>query len=648
MSLLKRHAENPILSPDTTHDWESFAVFNGSILKDDTTYHLLYRAMGQEILYKNKKLRLSTIGKAVSHNGISFDERTAFIKPDCDWDMYGCEDPRITKIDNMYFIFYTALSGYPPQSMHIKSAVALSKDLKTVTEKHLITPFNSKGMTMFPEKINGKYTVLLTANTDNPPSKIAYAQVERIETLWDEEFWKKWYERLDDHCIPLQRVSTDQVEIGAPPLKTKYGWLLLHSYIKNYFHEGRIFRIEAVLLDLKDPQKIIGRIKDPCLVPETTYEKEGQIKNVVFPSGALIENNNLKVYYGASDSFCCLAESPLNAFLEHVEINTPGIIQCKRFPNNPLLLPIPEHPWENIAVFNPAAVELDGKTYIIYRSTSADNVSYIGCAISYDGIYIDERILEPIYVPRTRSEIAVNKASGSGCEDPRVTLIDKILYMCYTAYDGKLPRLAMTSIGVLDFLKRNWDKWSDPKIISPPDIADKDGCIFPEKINGKYAFFHRIEPNIVIDVVDDLEFRKKPYLENNMIISPRPKTWDDIKIGINAPPLKTEYGWLVFYHGISQIDHHYRLGAFLLDLHDISRVKARTSYPILEPLEYYEKEGIVNNVVFPCGFIVKNEEIFLYYGGADKVVAGAKIRMQSLVDYLVASMTDKYLSVEHT
>lgn len=644
MPILQRSPRNPVLKPNPQNKWESYAAFNGSVIRENGEYHLFYRAMSDELMYLGKKLRLSTIGHASGKDGAQFDKRSLFISPEKEWELYGCEDPRITKMDGRYYIFYTALSGFPPNYTNIKVAVAVSDDLKTVSEKHLVTPFNAKAMTLFPEKINGLHTVLLTVNTDKPPSVIACAQFEKMDTLWDPDFWSEWYENMDEYAIPLQRVSTDQVEIGAPPVKTDKGWILLHSYIKNYFSNNKVFRIEAVLLDLCNPRKIIGRLEDSCLTPEEQYEKQGQISDIVFPEGALIEEGSLKVYYGAADTSCALATVPLNELLAKFEINTPSAPKCRRFPNNPLLSPVPKHEWENKAVFNPAAIKLDGKVYLIYRTLSQNDISYLGCAISNDGIFIDERLPEPVYVPRVSEEISADKKGGYGCEDPRITVINDTLHMCYTAFDGNVPRLAITSISKKDFLDRRWSQWSSPKIISPPGIADKDGCLFPEKINGRFVFFHRIEPDIVIDFVNDLDFEKQKYLENTKKIHPRANTWDDIKIGINAPPLKTPQGWLVFYHGISQIDHHYRLGAMLLDLIDITHVIGRTEYPILEPVMHYEREGIVNNVVFPCGYVVRNEEIYLYYGGADKTVAGAKISKNLLVNHLVKSAGRKYLA----
>jgi predicted GH43/DUF377 family glycosyl hydrolase len=270
------------------------------------------------------------------------------------------------------------------------------------------------------------------------------------------------------------------------------------------------------------------------------------------------------------------------------------------------------------------------------------NVSAVGLAISHDGWFIDERLEEPIYIPRIPEEMRGSPLENCGCEDPRITLMNQNLYLCYTAYNGVLPRLAMSMISVEDFLARRWQNWTLPKIISAPGVGDKDGCLFPDKIRDQYAFFHRLEPNIVLDLVPTLDFPTGTFLGTTTIIRPSPNSWDDVKIGINAPPIKTPQGWLVLYHGISQNDHYYRLGALLLDL-PCTEVIARTKYPLLEPVTMDEKVGEVNNVVFPCGSIVQGDDLFIYYGGADKCVCGAQVSLSGLVDYLLRTAEKKYL-----
>jgi predicted GH43/DUF377 family glycosyl hydrolase len=436
------------------------------------------------------------------------------------------------------------------------------------------------------------------------------------------------------------------VEVGAPPIYTEHGWLLFYSYIKHYFSNEPIFRIEAVLLDTHNPQKIIGKVSNPCLIPEAKYELKGDVANIVFPAGAAITYEQgqaqINLYYGAADSTCCVAHAPLKEVFQQMEINAPVAVRAERFSNNPLLLPDPSHDFESKAVFNPAAVALGGKTYILYRCLSDRDVSTVGLAISNDGLYIDERLDEPIYVPRIPEEMKGSPLESCGCEDPRITLLGETLYLCYTAYDGVLPRLAMSHLSVSDFLDRKWQNWSLPKIISAPNVGDKDGCLFPDKLRDHYAFFHRLEPNIILDLVSNLDFPESTFLGTTTIIKPVANSWDDVKIGINAPPIKTAKGWLVLYHGISRIDHFYRLGALLLDL-ETGDLITRTKYPLLEPVTDYEKTGIVNNVVFPCGCTVKNDTLYIYYGGADQCVCGAKVSLSELVDYLDRSKEKKFL-----
>lgn len=316
MPSLRRSSENPILLPNKENAWESEAVFNGSVVKVGRTYHMLYRATSLPMDVAGTTLELSTIGHAKSKDGVHFGERKQLIVPEHEWEKYGCEDPRITKLDDTYYIFYTALSTYPFGADGIKVAVAKTKDLKKIDEKHLVTPFNAKAMALFPEKINGKYAAVLTAHTDRPPSKIALALFDREEDIWSEDYWRAWYAALDVHTLPLQRTGNDQVEVGAPPVKTKYGWLIIYSYIKNYFAaSGRVFGVEAALLDLKDSSKIIAHTYKPIFVPEDEYEEYGRIPHIVFPSGAVIEGKKLHIYYGATDTTCCVISGKLDDFM---------------------------------------------------------------------------------------------------------------------------------------------------------------------------------------------------------------------------------------------------------------------------------------------------------------------------------------------
>jgi len=191
---VKRYPNNPILGPDRTHSWEAKAVFNGCPVKDEKGYHLLYRALSFKEKHKDQTMELSTIGYAYSEDGYSFvDERVQLIKPEKEWEKYGCEDPRVTKIDDKYYITYTALSDFPHTPEGIKIAVALTKDFKTIESRHQVTHFNSKAMAIFPERINGKIVAIFTMNTDNPPVKIMLAEFDKPEQMWDKRYWEQFY-----------------------------------------------------------------------------------------------------------------------------------------------------------------------------------------------------------------------------------------------------------------------------------------------------------------------------------------------------------------------------------------------------------------------------------------------------------------------
>lgn len=624
MFTLTRSENNPILSPVKEHPWEAAAAFNGCPIIHNKKKVILYRAMSEPDLLREPHTSTSVIGKGVSTDGHHFEDRKVFISPDREFDYYGCEDPRVTKLGDTYYIFYTALGGYPFNADTIRVAVALSKDLETITEKHLVTPFNAKAMALFPEKINGKIAGLLTVNTDKKPSDICYVEFDNIEDIWSPEFWHAWYENLDAHKLHIRRLPDDQVELGAPPVLTEKGWLVLYSHIQRYGHPDKVFGMEVLLLKDDKPRDIIGRTKGPFMAPETYYEEVGQVAHIVFPSGALINKDHFEIYYGGADTHCAMATIPLDNLLKSITDYRQSYV--KRFPGNPIISPRAGFLWEAKGTFNPAAIQIGENTHILYRAVSADNISTIGYAMSADGLSIDERSEKPIYFPRTDFE-------KMGCEDPRLVEIDKRIYMTYTGYDGSTPRVVVSSISVNDFLKHRWGGWSNPEVITPPSIANKDSAILPEKVKNGYMIFHRVHESVCVDFVSSLDFSKEKITQCIEIITPRRGMWDGGKVGISAPPVKTKDGWLLLYHGVSW-STTYRVGAVLLDLEDPTIVKARTAIPLFEPEAEYEHKGIVSNVVFPCGLTVKGPLIYMYYGAADLVTGVATVKVSSLLKML--------------
>lgn len=636
MYVVQRSPHNPLIAPVNDKPWEARGTFNPTAVKKGNVTHLLYRSLGRPDALMTPA-GISTIGKALSLDGEKFQNRRQFIIPEEPWEKYGCEDPRVTFFEGKYYIFYTALGGMPFGPGNIKVAVAISEDLETIEEKHLITPFNAKACALFPERINGKITLILTAHTDEPPARIAIAQCDKIEELWDLSFWEKWHAELLENTINPLRFEHDHVEVGSAPVKTKDGWLLFYSYIQNYFGGGeRVFGVEALLLNLKDPRLIVGKTKGPIMVPEEIYERYGVVPNIVFPTGAILhKNNRVDIYYGAADTVCCRASLNLPDLLSAM-IPERRVELATRLRQNPILKPVPEHEWEKTAVFNAAAVDLDKTVHILYRAMGSENTSVLGYAASKDGVKITERLAEPVYAPREDFERKQGSPTGnSGCEDPRVTRIGEMLHMTYTAYDGVHPtRVALSSISVKDFLAKKWDKWSKPQLTTPDAVNDKDTCLLPEKIGGQYMLLHRIDPQLCADFLDTLDFKKSRLTRCIEIMGPRPGCWDSTKIGIAGPPIKTPKGWLLIYHGVSKTST-YRLGAVLLDLKNPSVVLSRSVDAILEPLEEYERVGVVRNAVFSCGAVLRGDSLIIYYGGGDTVLCAAKVSLKKLLTILL-------------
>jgi predicted GH43/DUF377 family glycosyl hydrolase len=209
------------------------------------------------------------------------------------------------------------------------------------------------------------------------------------------------------------------------------------------------------------------------------------------------------------------------------------------------------------------------------------------------------------------------------------------LYLTYVAYDGwSAPRVALSSITVDNFVHHVWD-WAKPVLISPPGVVDKNAVVFPEKINGKYVILHRVYPDILVDYVDSLDFDGNTFLTGEKRISPTRTGWDNRKIGAGAPPIKTKDGWLLIYHSVGESDPgRYKMGAMLLDLQDPTKVLARTVQPILAPDHEHENNGWKSGVAYPCGAVVVDGDLYVYYGGADTVVCAAVANLDQFLGEL--------------
>lgn len=290
-------------------------------------------------------------------------------------------------------------------------------------------------------------------------------------------------------------------------------------------------------------------------------------------------------------------------------------LRLKRHPANPLLSPVSSHHWESRFVFNPAVV-YDGELFhMLYRAQGEDMVSRLGYAVSHDGIHWN-RMEKPVFSPATQHELY-------GVEDPRITLLEGFYYVAYTAYSphGIYVSLART---------RNFFTYERLGIVLP-ESPNKDAALFPEKINGKYVLIHRIEPDIWLAFSDDL----KNWGDYVSIAGPRKGYWDNLKIGAGAPPIKTEYGWLLLYHGVENTPRPtYRLGFMLLDLEDPRKVLKRSEEPILEPEEEWEIFGGVPNVVFSDSLVEYRDLYLVHYGAADNYIALAYIEKEAVLKWI--------------
>jgi len=277
------------------------------------------------------------------------------------------------------------------------------------------------------------------------------------------------------------------------------------------------------------------------------------------------------------------------------------------------MYPNPLHEWEAKNVFNPAVTVHNGLYHMHYRAQGNDYISRIGYAVSADGLRWN-RLAEPVLAPHQ------GRDDYRGVEDPRVTLLDGVFYMTYTAYGANsyFPMIARS---------HNLITWED---VGPLERAEnKDHLLFPEKIGGRYVILHRRRKNIWIGYSDDLH----TWTDHELIIPPREDNeWDSVSIGSNGLPIKTEHGWLLFYHGYGP-DVVYRTSVALLDLNDPRKVIHRPAGYIFEPEETWEFKGDVHNVVFSCSNNVVGDEVWVYYAGADRLIGLATARFADVLDF---------------
>jgi predicted GH43/DUF377 family glycosyl hydrolase len=566
--------KSPILKP-VGNGFDSYAVFNPAVIKEDYTYYMFYRASD------GSKDYTSWIGRAVSDDGINFkrDFEPAIV-PEFNYEKRGCEDPRITKIGDTYFMTYVGIDG--KNRSHI--CLATSRDLINWKKYgRILTKAggewdsrNRKAGVILPKKINGKYIMYYSGEKEPWHTAIGVAYSYDLFN---------WFDASETPIILPRKGYFDSmgVEPGAVSI-TDEGILLFY----NGWDKKKVHKTGAVLFSKDDPTKIIGRTKKPILEPTEDWEKKGHVPNVTFAESVVRDEYSLKIYYGAADKSIGV-----------LELKNKPIFKKSR--ENPILLPLNTY-FENKDVFNPSLIVVDDIIYMLYRAEDRvwpiwKGTSRIGLAKSKDGVHF-ERKREPVIIPEHDYE------RPGGCEDPRVVKIEDTFYLTYTGWSLDAVNLCLARSKDLV----HWDKLGP---IFP--WSTKSGAILPQKINGKYIMYFG-DKDIWIAYSDDLihwTAREEPVLRR------RPGYFDSELVEPGPPPILTDEGILLIYNGNKKGLRKYSTGAVLFSKDDPTKVLKRTDVPFLEPEEPHEIYGQVSNVVFTEGLIKVGNTWHLYYGGAD-------------------------------
>jgi len=322
--------------------------------------------------------------------------------------------------------------------------------------------------------------------------------------------------------------------------------------------------------------------------------------------------------------------------------------------------------FENEGVLNPAVLREGDSVHLFYRAVRQGNYSSIGYCRLDGPLTIAERWNKPFMVSEFDYE-------SQGVEDARIVKIDDLFYLTYTGYDGTNARGALaTSQDLWHFKKQgvivppityaefvllaesdgkvNENYYRNHKFYyqeADPEkkimLWDKNVIFFPRRINGKLVFLHRIRPGIQIVSIDSLNELTKEFwgnyflkLEEHIVLDPI-YAHESSYVGSGCPPIETEHGWLLIYHGAEETERGrvYSACVALLDLNDPSRELARLPYALFSPEYNWELVGEVNNVVFPTGTALFGDTLFIYYGAADSLIASASVKLSALIAELL-------------
>jgi beta-1,2-mannobiose phosphorylase / 1,2-beta-oligomannan phosphorylase len=342
-----------------------------------------------------------------------------------------------------------------------------------------------------------------------------------------------------------------------------------------------------------------------------------------------------------------------------INIKKEGILLCKTSLD-----------FENEAVLNPATIRISDSVHMFYRAVREGNHSTIGYCRLDGPLTVAERWDKPIIVPEFEYE-------SQGVEDARIVMIEDLYYLTYTGYDGTNARGALaTSKDLRQFEKRGtivppityaefvflaesagkvkekyyrnhkfYYEEADPE--KKMMLWDKNVIFFPRKINKKLVFLHRIRPGIQLVSLDSLECLTKGFwqdyfleMQDHIVLDPV-YPHESSYIGSGCPPIETEAGWLLIYHGVEETKkgYVYSACAALLDLKNPVKEIARLPYPLFFPEYQWELTGEVNNVVFPTGTSLFGGTLFIYYGAADSIIACASVSLKDLVTELLTYTT---------
>ncbi|MCK9479129.1 MAG: glycosidase [Firmicutes bacterium] len=322
---IKRCSANPIVQPGG-FAWRKSNVFNPGVVMDNGVFYMLERAAGGLAPFITK------IGLLKSHDGINFThvkDEPVFTSEMIGLPYGSVQDPRVVKIEGLFYMAYAVrpycIYARTPKNFNIKdaypdwdgrkesnltrSAIAVSENL--ITWKHIgfTTPpeIDDRDNILFPEKINGKFALL------RRPIGGKYIGSPGIWISYSDNL-KNWTEP-EFVAGPKEQWEGAKIGGSTPPIKTDKGWLTLYHGVD----ENKVYRVGAMLLDLDNPANVIARTKLYIMEPHEDYEKVGLfIPNVIFPTGNVVSDGILYIYYGCTDTCIAMATVPLHEIMDYL------------------------------------------------------------------------------------------------------------------------------------------------------------------------------------------------------------------------------------------------------------------------------------------------------------------------------------------